>query len=271
MKQAPSWRIGALVPAADLPELAREGYDFAELPCDELRADVNDQRFARLRKRLASIGLPVDVCSRFLPRDFKLVGPDVGWSRFTESVDTELARAAQLGAELVVWANGPARTVPVGFPMERAFEQMVTAGRYVAKAARTHGLTVVFEALNPSSSNLILSLGEALRLVNAIGEPEVMAVADVYHMARNGEPLASITQLGQALRYVHVCDHDRRPPGTHPADAPHYAELGGVLGAMGYTGRISIEATWDDVAAEAGPALAALRRQLARQPAENDG
>jgi sugar phosphate isomerase/epimerase len=248
------------MPESGLPAMAQAGYDFAELPCDELRAEVSDESFERLRGQLSAVGLPVEVCSRFLPRDFKLVGPDVGWSRFTDSVDTELARAAALGAELVLWANGPSRTVPDGFPREQAFEQMVTAGRYVAAGARAHGLMVVFEGLNASSSNFILLLEEALQLVNAIGEPEIAVMADIYHMSRNQEPLASIAQLGPSLHYVHVCDHDRRPPGTHPEEGPTYAELFSVLRAMGYSGRVSIEATWDDVPAEAGPALTALRR-----------
>lgn len=260
MTQASPWRIGALMPFPGLPEMARAGYDFAELPCDELRVEVGDDSFERLRDQLSAIDLPVEVCSRFLPRDFKLVGPDVGWSRFTECADAELTRAAKLGARLVLWANGPSRTVPDGFDREQAFEQMVTAGRYVAKKARENGLSVVFEALNASSSNFILLLEEALELVNAIGEPEIAVMADIYHMARNSEPLASIAQLGSSLNYVHVCDHDRRPPGTHPQEEPVYRELFSVLSAMGYAGRVSMEATWDDVPAEVGPALTALRR-----------
>jgi D-psicose/D-tagatose/L-ribulose 3-epimerase len=267
MTQAHRWPVGALMPLQGLADMASAGYDFAELPCDQLRIEVSDDEFGRLRRQVSEAGLPVEVCSRFLPRDFKLVGPDVGWDRFTSCADTEMARAAAVGASVVLWANGPSRTVPDGFPVQRAFEQLVTAGRYIAGVARSHGLTVVFEGLNPASSNFILRLEEVLRLADAIGEPEIAVMADIFHMSRNAEPLTSIAQLGPSLRYVHVCDHDRRPPGTHPEEEPVYRELFSVLAAMGYAGRVSIEAEWDDVASQAGPALAVLRQAAAGSPA----
>lgn len=256
------WRTGALVGPEHVELLDDAGFDFIELNCTNMRPEVSADQFARLRDDLASCRLKVEVCSGFLPRDFHIVGPAVGWDRFTESVQVEAGRAAALGAQLIVWANGPSRTVPDGFPRAVAKEQLCRAGSYIASVARGHHLVVAFEALNSTASNFILLLEEALEVVAGIGEAEIGTMADMYHMAKNGEDLTKVALPGSALWHVHVCDSDRRPPGSNPDESGRYRKLAKALRDMNYKGRISIEANWSDLAVELPRAMHALEEWM---------
>lgn len=257
------WRLGALAPPEHCEDLSELGYDFLEIACGEFRMETADAEFDRLRERLAACEVPVEVCSMFLPRDIKLVGPKIDWQRFTDAAEVEVGRAAALGASVVLWANGPARTVPDGYPAEAAWDELVVAGRHLAGVARRHGVTIVFEPLKPSSTNLILTLAEGLEFVRRVDRPEVTVMADMFHMRENGESWRDIRALRGRLNYVHLCDHDRRAPGTTGQDADTYREVFATLAAIGYAGRVSIEASWTDVRPEASRAIDALERAVA--------
>jgi sugar phosphate isomerase/epimerase len=258
------WRLGALAPSEYCDVLADAGYDYLEIACGEFRLELPESEFAVLRRRLARCPLPVEVCSMFLPRDFKLVGPRIGWERFTSCAEVELRRAAELGAKIVLWANGPSRTIPEGYPRERATRELVRAGRFLAELAERHDLVLAFEPLKPSSSNFILTLAEGLDFVGQVDRPRVRPMADMFHMRENHEPWDNIARLRDVLQYVHLCDHDRRAPGNTPGDRDSYRAVFRTLDEIGYRGRVSIEAEWRDLPAEAPAAVLALEN-AARQ------
>lgn len=252
------WRLGALAPSEHCMALAELGYDFLEIGCDEFRAEVPEEQFGRLRRRLAGSGLRAEVCAVFLPRDIKLVGPRIDWDRFTASAEVEIRRAAELGAQIILWGNAPARTIPDGYPPERAWDELVRAVRHAAEVAERHGVQLVFEPMSPAATNLIQRLPEGLEFVRRAGQPRVRVAADMFHMAGSGERWDALAQLGDALGYVHLSDHDRHAPGGTEADLPSYAEVFRHLQGIGYTGRVSIEANWGDLPREAGAAIEAL-------------
>ena len=58
-----------------------------------------------------------------------------------------LDRAARLGAGIVVFGSGPAKTVPPGFPKGEAILQLIELCRKLAPIAADNGIIIVIEPL----------------------------------------------------------------------------------------------------------------------------
>jgi sugar phosphate isomerase/epimerase len=244
--------------ALDQAEAARTaGFDYLEGPLVSLLPEQDDEHFAPVLAAYQSAPLPVRAFNIFLPGDLKVVGPAVDQARVERYVATALARARQVGAEVLVFGSGVARRVPDGFSRERAGDQLVHFLRTVADAATANGLTIAIEPLNRKESNIINSVAEGVELAQRVDRAPIRVLADFYHIDEESEPLAHLSQFKEWLAHVHVADTERLAPGTggYP-----YAEFANELRRAGYTGMVSIECRWQDFAAEAGPAVQFLRR-----------
>ncbi len=235
---------------------AAAGYDYLECPVADLQPETTDAHFQTdVLPLFRTAPLPVEAFCSLLPRDLAVVGPYVDQERVLRYLDRALGRIREVGAHLVVFGSGAARTVPTGFAVERAQEQILNFLRCIRDQAAPLGLTVVIEPLNHTETNMLLSLSEAMEYVAEIGEP-VALLADFYHMQQENEPLEHLVEAGAALRHVHVADSGRRAPGT--GDYP-YSAFAEALADAQYSGRISIECRWQAFALEAAPALRFLR------------
>lgn len=249
-------RFGVCGPVRMADTAAVAGYDYIECPASELQPEATDEYFRNEVLRVFQASpLPVEAFCGLLPRDLAIVGPQVDQMRVLHYLNRVLGRIHDVGAHLVVFGSGAARTVPAGFASERAKEQILDFLRCLRDRATPLGLTAVVEPLNHTETNMLLSLSEAMDYVTKVGEP-VALLADFYHMQQEGEPLEHLVEAGPALRHVHVADRGRRAPGT--GDYPYRAFAEALAGAQ-YTGRISIECRWQAFAHEAAPALRFLR------------
>ncbi|HYH28871.1 MAG TPA: TIM barrel protein [Pseudonocardia sp.] len=166
-----------------------------------------------------------------------------GSTRFRANIDVAVGFAASLGCTTLNALYGN-RDPDVRLPEQRelATENLVLA----ASAAERAGATVVLEALNSyesphypiTSSQKALDLIDYLKVVH--GVRNVSFLADLYHLARMGEPVERLVEL-RADRFGHVQIADppgRGQPGTGELDWP--AVLG-RLAASGYDGYVGLE------------------------------
>ena len=164
-------------------------------------------------------------------------------ARFRANVDVAVGFAASLGCTVLNALYGN-RDPDVAVPQQRelATENLV----FAASAAERVGATVVIEALNSfesprypiTSSQKALDLVDYLKVVH--GVPNVAFLADLYHLARMGEPVDRLVEL-RSDRFGHVQIADppgRGQPGTGELDWD--AVLGG-LAASGYAGHVGLE------------------------------
>jgi sugar phosphate isomerase/epimerase len=81
-------------------------------------------------------------------------------------------------------------------------------------------------------------------------------------MGRDNEPAQSLLDHGELLAHVHVAEFPTRtPPGVEGCDfGPYFS----ALARAGYGGRFSLECAWEDLPAQAAPAVADLRADLER-------
>lgn len=196
-----------------------------------------------------------------LPGDLKIVGPATEIPRQDAYLEAAFQRAKLLGGEIVVFGSGGARRIPEGWPREDAHSQILDFLSRCGAVASAHEMMLAIEPLNTAECNFINSVAEAAALAEALGHPAVGVLSDLYHITHDGQSYEETRQAMPWLRHVHVAGLGRRAPG-----ADDYAYLRGyfaVLKEAGYAGRISIEATWEDLGSQAQAAGQVLRKAWA--------
>ena len=248
-------QFGICLPIADAGIAHAAGFDFVEPTVRSL--SPLDPDFDMIRAPFDCAPLPTPVFNVFVPTEIPLTGPEVDWERVENYLEAATGRVAALGGEAIVFGSGGARRVPDGFPREEANRQLVRFLRLAGGTAERNDITIVIEPLNSRESNIVNSVVEGMELAQAADHPRVRLLADLYHMMEDDEPLENVTTCAEWLDHVHVADTTRGAPGE--GDYP-YGEFFRRLHEGGYSGRISIECRWDDLAAQAGPAVRFLRR-----------
>jgi sugar phosphate isomerase/epimerase len=141
-------RIGCCCDIHDASIAHAAGYDFIECKVTSLLPEEPDDAVAAIIDQHRASPVPVAAFNVFLPRDLKIVGPNVDNERIGNYVDSALRRVHQVGATIVVFGSGAARAIPDGFPPREAREQTVRFLHRVADAAERYDIVVVI----PSSA-----------------------------------------------------------------------------------------------------------------------
>jgi sugar phosphate isomerase/epimerase len=204
--------------------------------------------------------LPVRAANGFLPGSLKCTGPAADHAAVLRFAETAFERARRVGIEVIVFGSGGARTPPKDFDRHMAELQFVALLAKMAPLARKHDVVVVVEPLNTHETFFINTVPEGARLVEAVDHPNIRLLADFYHMKKMGEPARHLRDHGHLLRHIHIAEQDRRPPGTSGDDFRPYLQ---ALKDTGYTGRMSLECRWKDVAGQTAKAVSTLRQQIA--------
>ena len=254
-------RFGCCCNIEDAPFAHAAGYDFIECRVTALLPETDEATVAPILAQHKASPLPVAAFNVFVPKEIKIVGPDVDEERLWRYVDNGLARVKQIGAKIVVFGSGAARAIPDGFSTQEARRQTIRFLHHVADAAERNGITVVIEPLNRKETNTIFTVDEGVELARAVNRPTIQVLADFYHMDEEQEPLRHLSEYAAWIKHIHVADTERRAPGTghYP-----YGEFAEYLSQTRYDGMVSIECRWLNFEAEAGPALAFLRKTFTR-------
>jgi D-psicose/D-tagatose/L-ribulose 3-epimerase len=204
-------------------------------------------------------GLEPRSANVFLPGDLKVVGPEVEPEKVRDYMGESLQRAKALGIGRIVFGSGKAREVPEGFPRDEAYRQLEEAARWASEAAQRagDGAVICLEHLRHQETNIMNSLAEAGKIAHELDLGNVGLVVDIYHLMEEHEDFAVVDKVADKVAHVHVCGPDRHPPAEE--DEKRFVSLFERLAAIGYKGRISIEANFADLDAEAPAALGVVR------------
>jgi len=217
-------------------------YDFIEPPGARMLCGLEDDAaYEPNRDALAASPLPVRAFNVLFPAQLRLTGDQVDWDVVALYLHRVVNRAADLGAKVLVFGSGGARHVPEGFARTQAWDQLVRVLTLAANEGEQRGVVFAIEGLRRPESNIINSVGEALRLARDVGRPGVRVLADIYHMVEEHEPFEVLREVGDWLVHVHLSGEERRYPGYG-----HYplSELFDELLAIDYQGAVSIECNW---------------------------
>ena len=224
-----------------IPRLARIGYDGIEIGAaapHAYPAYVGPERRKEIRTLLEANGIEV---SAMLPAPgggpgFNVASPSQEERRAAIEQYKEVAQlCADLGGNTLLYVAG---WVIYGTEWKQAFDWSREALVEIGRAAADLGMTVAVEQ-NPADGNLIESLDDGVELMRSVDAPNVKLMFDTIHaMYRNEVPTDYVYRMGNDLRYVHLSDIDRLPPGQGRGD---FVGLVQALTDIGYDGYLSME------------------------------
>lgn len=244
-------------------KLAMAGFEYIELSLVDCMALSLPDRKA-LAKRLENSGLRSEVVNSFFPRECKTTGPDADPEKIRAWYREALDLAKELGAETVVYGSPYSKSYPLGFSRETAMEQLIRLHQELDEYAQSVDLTILIEPCHRFECNLINTFAEGVELADAVGGKRTKVLFDYYHFFRNGETLDALRKYGaEYLDHIHfACPfHPGEPERTFPKDRNEwaYGPFLQTVKAIGYDGRVSIEAFCKDLDGQVQKSLILLK------------
>ena len=123
--------------------------------------------------------------------------------------------ASDLGAPIVLYVAG---WIIFGTRKQDAWNHSMKSLIEIAEHAKTRNITICIEPTS-ADSNLIESGGDALKMMEQAGMPNVKVMFDTFHVLyRNEVPSDYIYTIGQDLKHIHLSDYNRLAPGQGGMD-----------------------------------------------------
>jgi D-psicose/D-tagatose/L-ribulose 3-epimerase len=236
------------------------GFDYVELPLAQMM-DLNDEAFSSLKERVGSSGLKCEVCNNFFPGHIRLTGNAVDYGKIEAYLDKALGRAAQLGVKMIVFGSAKSKNVPEGYPMDKAWSQLVELLRTIDPLVRAKGIAIVIEPLCKLESNIINTAEEGLQLSRAVDRENIKLLVDYYHLVMEKEDPEILLKAGSYIKHVHFANPAGR---VYPIEAEDgYVRFMNLLIRIGYEGRVSVEAYTKDFCHDAKRSVEILRQLAA--------
>jgi sugar phosphate isomerase/epimerase len=253
--------FGICAKMSEYRNLSAVGFDFIEEGVNRfLVPDKPDSVFSDILAEQRETGARIVSCNGFFPGHLKIVGDTTMHEELLAWGETTLKRAQMAGMSYIVLGSGKARNVPEGFSREKATQQFIDLCGKLAPVAQKYKIVIVIEPLNSGETNLINTVAEGGRIVEAVNHPNIQLLCDLYHMMREDEPAESIVAYGKYIRHCHIAEKEgRTAPGVEQDDfTPYFA----ALKKIGYKGGVSIECRWTDMKEQAPSALAYMKQQF---------
>jgi hydroxypyruvate isomerase len=156
-----------------------------------------------------------------------------------KTIDDAIAAAGRLGCRRLNVLCGNRVDGASDADLERTVVQNLKAA---APRARAAGITLLIEALNTVESPRYFLDGSrrGLRMVEAVGEPNVRFQYDCYHLQRmEGQLIDGLTRNLPAIGHVQIADvPGRHQPGTGEINYPNVLR---ALEQAGYDGYVGLE------------------------------
>ncbi len=120
----------------------------------------------------------------------------------------------QEGAEFAGAITGVFRDELKGRDREQCWEHCVGSMKEIMKSAEDNGVIFSLEVLNRFEHFLINTCEEALRLVEAVGSPNLKILLDTYHMNIEEDSIGeAIIKGGDKIGLFHIGENNRNVPG----------------------------------------------------------
>ena len=261
-KDAPKIKFGMCAGPDKAEKLKAIGYDFIEGGvAGTLKPTLPDADFAPELAKLKACALPFQSCNGYLPKEYRLTGPEAKHDPALEYAVKACLRADEAGIPFIVFGSGGARNVPEGFDVAKGKAQFIEFCQKLGDRIKGCKVTIVLEPLNKGESNILNSVTEGIEYVDAIQRPRIQLLADFYHMLKESEGPDAIRKAGARIRHCHIAELEgRKAPGTKGEDLSGYFK---ALRDIGYAGGVSCECGWpkENVEDAWKKALATMREQ----------
>ena len=249
-------KLGCCLPGGFSPaDLLAAGYDYVEMNAQAVTA------MSPAERRALRAGGAVLACNCLLPGTCRIAA---GGPVLTDTAVRTFDALAEAGCPLVAFGSGAARTRPEGdAAYDAKLEDFV---RLLDRLGAERGIRIAVEPLDHRECNVFNRVDETAAYCRRLGLANVRTLADLYHMAREGETADSLEAAADMLIHVHAANLEDRAvpivPDTHVTEGIRR------LVRIGYTGNVSIEGSFRDAASELRPAARAMKDLIRRALAE---
>lgn len=224
---------------------AEIGFEGIEVAPYTLAPDVRQiERGERARMREAAESYGLEICGLHWllvsPPGLHLAHPELAVRERTVDYIGELAKlCADLGGKVMVLGSPRQRSTLPGQSREEAWALLRESLKRACRYGEDCGVIIALEPLARHLTDMINTVGEALRMVEEVGSPALRINLDVYSMTDEGRPYGEIIrEAGQLLAHFHANDTNGLAPGMGSAD---YHEILNALKSIGYEGWLSME------------------------------
>ena len=232
-------KIGICTDVKQIITLKDGTADYAELNLTSL-ATMPEEEYKEAKVLLASKGISAEATNCFFPGDMKLCGSRLDLDVITEYAKNALSRAAGMGIHTCVLGSGGARNIEEGENAADCQKQLDEVFYAIGECAKEYDTAVVIEPLNKKETNVINTVSEGAAMAKRINHPNILLLADIYHVELEREPLSVIVENGAILRHVHIANPEGRL-FPKAGDGYDYEAVQKVLKDANYDLRISIE------------------------------
>ncbi|MBQ9964573.1 MAG: TIM barrel protein [Clostridia bacterium] len=251
-------RFGVCRPYTDAAFVKNCGYDYIEPALCEIAA-MTEEEFTDCKATLEQAGIKAEVCNRFFPDEYVLVGPGTDLGKILTYVDKAVVRAHELGAEMLVLDNGANRRIQDDWDRDTCVAQFVELVRMIGKKMDAYGMRLVIEPLNDRETNFINTVPEGAELANRVSRPNVKTMVNFFHHSQvGGEPYQIHWVKGQ-VGYLHVARNSPDHLIPYEEDMDDVRAWALVMNEIGYNDRLSLEGTFVNFKADAKAALERVR------------
>jgi len=235
------------------------GFDYVELPLAQTVA-LNDADYDSLKENLSASGLECEACNNFFPSNIRVTGADVNSGAIENYLTKAISRAVDLGVKVIVFGSPMSKNLPEGFPIDKAWSQMIDLLRFINTLVKEKNITLAVEPISKGESNFINTAAEGLRLVKEADRDNIRLLIDYFHLAMENEDPQIILEAAPYLKHIHFADPEGR---VYPQEVKdEYFVFVDLLKQTGYDGLISIEAFSKNFDHDAKPAAAVMRELM---------
>ncbi|MCL2000699.1 MAG: sugar phosphate isomerase/epimerase [Planctomycetes bacterium] len=226
------------------------GFDFAELPGSMLLVQTPES-LKRLEDQILASGIPCLALNSLVHPSFRVTGEKIDQAALDDYFQRAFSLAARIGAKHLVFGSSGARNVPFGFPMEKAWDQLVELLKRVAPWAAEKQVTLVIEHINRLEGNIVCTFAEGVKMAEQVDHPNVRCLVDHFHLGLGNETMDLVKAKFALIKHSHTSNILER---TTPL--PNRHEESGVkflkeMKMLGYQGGISVEGYSKDIIGEA--------------------
>ena len=231
---------------------AAMGYDALEVAPFTLADNpmlISDAQARDLRRVADDAGLFISGLHWLLvaPSGLSIVDPSQAVRQRTLGVMERLVDlCALMGGSYLVHGSPKQRSVPEGSSREQALERATDCFARVAVTARAAGVVYCIEPLSNRETDLVNTVQEAVRIVDAIGSPGLKTMIDCSAAGQmEQEPIEVLLRRWMPsghVAHVQVNDPNRRGPGQGELKfAPILEAIAGLQSSGDYQGIVAVE------------------------------
>lgn len=252
--------------------IASIGYQGVEIApftlCSDVRSVSALQR-ASIRNTASKAGLEVAGLHWLLvsPPGLSLTTSDMSISAETSAYLCALVDfCADLSGSVLVLGSPKQRRISPGETSVQATERLTSIIMPALQRCEKHGLTLCLEPLPPPEADLILTMQEAVEVINSIQHPNLKTILDVKSASSEFFSIPDlIERYAPYIAHFHANDANRQGPGFGNSDFIPFME---ALEKVSFDGYVSVE-VFDidpDPMTVATESLAYLRKCVRQRP-----